>query len=331
MPPLVVQISDTPPPKPEAIDVGEAPTGEVTAASLAGVGTIRSTDNVEMDENPNSTQNDAEVSSEKSFDAVMSNASTEFVAVDHCPQDCKIHVDLTVTEWKEVYCEDIDEDIIVLTLEDVQGLKEWVFIPLWKEFLLLKDIEKKMSTQPKDSSGMTQKELDSVRPTLHMGLPEPLDFDSWMAKARRIAYSDINMSLMSSCYQMKFSSYLGLLERGKPALDICICRKLIYNMLAFSLEPWPYDMVNHFIMMMAHSYQVEDRIVYHPTKEWCDFDHLITKKDLISHREIYKSNLPGVCYVLMWFWKGQQHYYPALIDKVPQRVQISSSALDPLS
>ena len=94
-----------------------------------------------------------------------------------------------------------------------------------------------MNTQPKASSGLTQKKLDSVRPTLYKGLPEPLEFDSWMAKAWRMPYSDINRSLMSSCYQMKFLSEFGLLERVKPVLDICIHGKIIYDMFAYSLEP----------------------------------------------------------------------------------------------
>ncbi len=90
-----------------------------------------------MDENPKPIKIDAVVPSEKPVNAVMSNASSEFVAVDKFLQDRKIHVDLTVPEWKEVYHDNKDEDIIVNILEDVQDLKEWVFIPQWKEFLLL--------------------------------------------------------------------------------------------------------------------------------------------------------------------------------------------------
>ena len=109
---LVDQIPDPPTPNPESINVGAAPTGIVTAAAVEAVGTVPSTENVVMDENPKAIKIDAAVPSEKPVDAVMSNALAEFVSVNQCLQDGKIHVDLTLPDWDDVFD---DEDIMVLT------------------------------------------------------------------------------------------------------------------------------------------------------------------------------------------------------------------------
>ena len=93
---LVDKIPDPSPPNTGAtIDVGASPTGPVTAAPMEAVGTVPSTENVVMDENLNPIEIDA-------VSAVVSNVSAEVVAVDQCPQDGKIHVDLTLPDLDDV-------------------------------------------------------------------------------------------------------------------------------------------------------------------------------------------------------------------------------------